>query len=217
MDCSLPGSFCPWDFSGKNSGVGCNFILHRIFPTQGSNLCLLHGQVDSSPLSHLGSPMGLLTAFCAVWEQGSSGVEGPVWSCLLVFAHTVEVWSCPSPFFMAMDTMVHILLKCGAFPLLLQPETLLINPVSAFPVLLFYAPSIDKVHKHTTGCRTSSSPRRWSVPTGGHLHSCWQPLVFLSPWICLFRTWRVSGFTQSLCAQLLLPAWCFYCRLCCSA
>ena len=28
----------------------------RIFPTQGSNLCLLHWQVDSFPLSHQGSP-----------------------------------------------------------------------------------------------------------------------------------------------------------------
>ena len=32
---------CQWDFSGKNTGVGCHFLLQRIFPTQGSNLCLL--------------------------------------------------------------------------------------------------------------------------------------------------------------------------------
>ena len=29
---------CPRDFPGKNSGVGCHFLLHGIFPTQGSNL-----------------------------------------------------------------------------------------------------------------------------------------------------------------------------------
>ena len=45
---------CPWDFPGKNTGVGCHF--QQIFPTQGSNLCLLCWQVDSLPLSHLGSP-----------------------------------------------------------------------------------------------------------------------------------------------------------------
>ena len=28
---------CPWDFSGKNTGVGCHFLLQGIFPTQGSN------------------------------------------------------------------------------------------------------------------------------------------------------------------------------------
>ena len=33
--------FCPWDFPGKNTGVGCHFLLQRIFPTQGSNLGLL--------------------------------------------------------------------------------------------------------------------------------------------------------------------------------
>ena len=48
--------FCPWDFPGKNTEVGCNFLLQGIFPTQGLNLCLLHWQMDSLPLSHLGSP-----------------------------------------------------------------------------------------------------------------------------------------------------------------
>ena len=30
-------------------GVGCHALLRGIFPTQGSNLCLLHWQVDSLP------------------------------------------------------------------------------------------------------------------------------------------------------------------------
>ena len=34
--------FLPWDFSGKNTGVGCHFLLQGIFPTQGSNPGLLH-------------------------------------------------------------------------------------------------------------------------------------------------------------------------------
>ena len=33
---------CLWDFPGKNTGVGCHFFLRGIFPTQGSNLGLLH-------------------------------------------------------------------------------------------------------------------------------------------------------------------------------
>ena len=33
---------CPWDFSGKNTGVACHFLLQVIFPTQGSNPHLLH-------------------------------------------------------------------------------------------------------------------------------------------------------------------------------
>ena len=50
---------CPWNFPGKNIGVGCLFPLHGIFRTQGSNLCLLcvlHWQADSLPLSPPGKP-----------------------------------------------------------------------------------------------------------------------------------------------------------------
>ena len=32
----------PWDFPSKNTGVGCHFLPQGIFPTQGSNLGLLH-------------------------------------------------------------------------------------------------------------------------------------------------------------------------------
>ena len=49
----------PWDFPGKNIGVGCHFLLQGIFPTQGSNLRLLHllhWQVGSLP--HQGSSSG---------------------------------------------------------------------------------------------------------------------------------------------------------------
>ena len=41
------------DFPGKNTGVGCHALLQGIFPTQGSNPCLLrllHWQVGSLPL-----------------------------------------------------------------------------------------------------------------------------------------------------------------------
>ena len=49
---------CLWDFPSKNTGVDCHFLLQRTLLTQKSNLsfpCLLHWQVDSLPLSHLGS------------------------------------------------------------------------------------------------------------------------------------------------------------------
>ena len=41
MNCSLSGPSCPWDSPSKNSEVGCHFLLPGIFPTQGSNPCLL--------------------------------------------------------------------------------------------------------------------------------------------------------------------------------
>ena len=46
---------CLWGFPGKNTGVGCYFLLQRIFPTKGSNPHLLHWQAGSLSLSHLGS------------------------------------------------------------------------------------------------------------------------------------------------------------------
>ena len=47
----------PWDFPGKNTEAGSNFLLQGIF--QGLNPCLLHllhWQLNSLVLCHLGSP-----------------------------------------------------------------------------------------------------------------------------------------------------------------
>ena len=33
---------CPWDFPGKNTGVGCHALFQGISPAQGSNLSLLN-------------------------------------------------------------------------------------------------------------------------------------------------------------------------------
>ena len=58
---SVPGTtrlLCPWNFPGKNTGMGCHFLLQGIFQTQKSNLCLLcllHWWVCSLPLRDLRS------------------------------------------------------------------------------------------------------------------------------------------------------------------
>ena len=39
--------FCPWDSLGRNTRVGCHFLLQGIFPIQGLNLPLLRWQEDS--------------------------------------------------------------------------------------------------------------------------------------------------------------------------
>ena len=57
MDCSPPGP-CPWDFPGKNTEVGCHFLLQGIFPNYGSNLGLLHCRWILYQLSHQGSKAG---------------------------------------------------------------------------------------------------------------------------------------------------------------
>ena len=47
-------ALCPWDFPGRNTGVGCHFPVQGIFPTQGSNPGL--PQVDSLPTEPPGKP-----------------------------------------------------------------------------------------------------------------------------------------------------------------
>ena len=48
---------CPWDFPGKNTGVGCHFLLQGIFPTQELNPSLLHSRRILYQLSYEGSPL----------------------------------------------------------------------------------------------------------------------------------------------------------------
>ena len=54
MDCSPPGSFAHGDFPGKNTEVGCHFLLQKIFLTQGLNLnldiaCIVGGFFNAEP------------------------------------------------------------------------------------------------------------------------------------------------------------------------
>ena len=81
VDCSPPGSsahgillrrilstrlFCPCNSPAKNPGVGCCFLLQRVFPTQGSNpnlLHLLHWQTNSLLLVPAGKPDPIIKSF----------------------------------------------------------------------------------------------------------------------------------------------------------
>ena len=61
MDCSPPGSSCPWDSPGKDTGAGCHALLQGIFPTQGSNPGLMFPALAG----------GFLTTI-ATWEAYST-------------------------------------------------------------------------------------------------------------------------------------------------
>ena len=81
-ECSPPGYSVHGIFPVKNTGVYCYVLLPEIFPTQGSNPCLLHWQAGSSPFSHQGSPPEKYflmfsrnfrsPAFTAVWGLSAS-------------------------------------------------------------------------------------------------------------------------------------------------
>ena len=69
---------CPWGFPGKNTGVGCRFLLQEIFLTKGSNPPVLHWQVDSLQLSHQENPRHLC--------------------CILIGSKKVRTWWSPAVF-----------------------------------------------------------------------------------------------------------------------
>ena len=73
-----PRLLCPRDFPGKSTGVGCHFLLQRIFQTQVSNQCLLnllHWKVDSFLMSHQRCPLFTLNIekFQSSQTKGSIG------------------------------------------------------------------------------------------------------------------------------------------------
>ena len=72
---------CPWDSPGKTTAVGCHFLLHGVFLTQGSNPCLLRlldWQSGSLPLA----PPGKVSIF----DCSLSLLDGPR------NAHMIEPW-----------------------------------------------------------------------------------------------------------------------------
>ena len=56
VDCGPPGSSVHGDSPGKNTGVGSHSLLQRVFPTQGSNLGLVHYRQILYCLNREGNP-----------------------------------------------------------------------------------------------------------------------------------------------------------------
>ena len=73
----MASPFLPWDSPGKNTGVGCHFLLQGIFPIQRSNPVLPYCRQTLWPLHHQGSP--ILPRTVATWEPGipGSGCRSP--------------------------------------------------------------------------------------------------------------------------------------------
>ena len=79
---------CPWDSPGKNTGVGCHFLLQGMFPTQGTNLVLLHVKAESllselpgkpreSEAGYGNDPKGVIFLHIVM-----SGLDGAVSGCV---------------------------------------------------------------------------------------------------------------------------------------
>ena len=79
---------CPWDSPGTNAGVGCHFLLQGMFPTQGTNLGLLHVKAESllselpgkpraSEAGYGNDPKGVIFLHIVM-----SGLDGAVSGCV---------------------------------------------------------------------------------------------------------------------------------------
>ena len=69
--------------------MGCHFLLQWIFQTQGLNPHLLHGQADSLPMHHLGSPGGSMLA--NKYTQRTSPILCLSHSLLTIFTHIFKM------------------------------------------------------------------------------------------------------------------------------
>ena len=69
MGCSMPGSICPWDSPGKNTGVCCYYLLQGIFPTQ-----------DWNPASYVSC-----TGRCVLYHYGYLGSPFVYRLCLILW------------------------------------------------------------------------------------------------------------------------------------
>ena len=69
---------CPWDSPGKNTGVGCHFLLQGIFLTQGSNLHLLLGRYHNVIMRMLMSPTVKINTLKLIALHGWLGHESSV-------------------------------------------------------------------------------------------------------------------------------------------
>ena len=67
--------------------MDCHFLLQGIFPTQGSNLHLLHQQVDSLSLSHQGRP----SRTCTMLQSGEDRKEGGLSSWRKAFQNVSKI------------------------------------------------------------------------------------------------------------------------------
>ena len=78
-----PAKFlCPWDSSGKNTGMDCHFLFRGFFLTQESNLCLLHHRQILYPLSHWG---GLQIKILKASTKRKQRTENPISIRYIIF------------------------------------------------------------------------------------------------------------------------------------
>ena len=83
MDCSQPGSSVHGIFPGKNTGVGCNFLIQGLLLIQGSNLGLPHCRQTLYHLNHQG--ISFLLKVVPFWNNTQSNGQRNETSALAIW------------------------------------------------------------------------------------------------------------------------------------
>ena len=84
---------CPWDFPGKNTGVGSHSLLHGISPTQGSNPDLLYWRqfFFFLPSETPGKPKDLRVSGAILWKATHFVYLYNLWVlCILVISSALS-------------------------------------------------------------------------------------------------------------------------------
>ena len=76
MECNPPGS-CPWDFPGKNTGMGCHFFLQGIFQHTdwillSCNSCIGRSFLTTAP------PGTMACRALRIWHLPTLAISGPI-------------------------------------------------------------------------------------------------------------------------------------------
>ena len=95
MDCSLLGS-SPWNYPGKNIGVGCHFLLQGIFLTQGSNLHLVSPAFAGGFFTTIRPGLPAILNVLFLWRYprrvfGSNFVKATLFAWDLLFTGQISV------------------------------------------------------------------------------------------------------------------------------
>ena len=134
MDCSPPRLFCTWNFSGKNTGVGCYFLqpTRGIFQTQESNLSLLHllhWQAESLPLRHLGSYTQIYGSFKNAYKNRMSWI---FWLIILdAFLH-IRNWAV-----VILDYLRSVMFCLNKHPTKLRKQSLVSCPLESSSLIFW--------------------------------------------------------------------------------
>ena len=103
---------CSWNSPGKNTRMGCHFLLQGIFPTQGLTLCLLYCK-QTLPSEPPGKPICIILVINTqevLWNEIPKAVaEDPcVYRCSMVYGEDM--------FLMVFHIRQKCLLKSGSSP-----------------------------------------------------------------------------------------------------